>query len=106
MSKILVEFYWDCGRQGSLDGLFVTTPEALAGLYGKEVYFGEVLGKHSEIVGTIEVEDFTLKSDDPAFIDKLVEIIGSDTISGFNPFHYLNEDEDEEEGEEFDAEDE
>jgi hypothetical protein len=78
---------------GNLDGLFVTTSEELEKLYGKEVYFGEVLGKHSEIYADMKADQFTVKSDDPAFIDKLVEIIGSNTISGFNPFGYLEEDE-------------
>lgn len=91
MSKVLVEFYWDCGRMGSITGLFVTTTEELEKLYGKQVYFGEVLGKHSDIYGVFSPEDITVKSDDSAFIDKLVEIIGSKTISGYNPFDYFEE---------------
>jgi hypothetical protein len=104
MSKVLVKFYWDCGRMGSVDGLFVTTTEELDEAYGKQVYFGEILGKHSEIYGDLQPKDITVKSDDPAFIDKLVEIIGSETISGFNPLNYI--DEEEEEDEEDDDEDE
>jgi hypothetical protein len=106
MSKVLVAFYWDCGRMGSVDGLFVTTPEELDAAYGKQVYFGEILGKHSEVYGDLQPKDITVKSDDPAFIDKLVEIIGSDNISGYNPLDYIegDEDEDEEDEEEYEEE--
>jgi hypothetical protein len=89
MGKVLVAFGWDCGRQGMLEGLFVTTQEKIDASIGKEVYFGEVLGKHSEIFGPLKREDFIVKSDDPAFIDKLVEIIGSGNISGYNPFDFM-----------------
>jgi hypothetical protein len=93
MSKVLVAFQWDCGRMGNVNGLFVTTTEELETLYGKEVYFGEILGKHSEIVGTVDRGDITVKATDPVFIDKLVEVMdGRLTISGYNPFDYLEED--------------
>jgi hypothetical protein len=91
MAKVLVSFKWDVGRMGDVTGLFVTTTEKLEGLYGKQVYFGEILGKHSEICGTIDPKEITIKATDPVFIDKLVEIIGSETISGYNPFDYLEE---------------
>jgi len=108
MSKVLVAFYWDCGRMGSVDGLFVTTTEELDAAYGRQVYFGEILGKHSEVFGDLQPKDITVKSDDPAFIDKLVEIIGSETISGYNPLDYIEEsdeegdDEDDDDGEDED----
>lgn len=84
----LYAFYWDCHRMGSLDGLFVATDEDIQRILGKKIYFGEVLGKHSEIYGTIEEGDLTVKGDDQDFIDKLVKIIGGTTISGYNPVSY------------------
>jgi len=99
MSRILVEFKWYCGRMGTLSGLFVTTQEEIDNIIGKEVYFGEVLGKHSEIQGEITAEDFKVKSDDQAFIDKLVEVLG-EHISGYSPFDYIEEDEEDESDEE------
>ena len=53
MGKVLVHFEWDCGRQGMVDGLFVTTQEKIDAAIGTEVYFGEILGKHSEIFGKL-----------------------------------------------------
>ena len=75
-----------------LDGLFVAEESDMNALIGKEINFGEVLGKHSEIYGTLEDGDITVKSDDQAFIDQLVEIIGNRSISGYNPFDFYDED--------------
>ena len=99
MSKILVEFYWDCDRSGELTGLFVTTKEKLDSIYGKEAYFGEVLGKHSCINGTISEDDFTIKTDNQEFINLFEELIGE---QGFNPFDYVEESESEDSEEEDD----
>lgn len=89
MSKILVEFFWDCGRCGELTGLFVTTKEKLESLHGKEAYFGEVLGKHSEISGTLSEDDFTIRTDNQEFIELFDELVGD---QGFNPLDYVQED--------------
>jgi len=86
----LYKFYWDCGRMGCLESLFVADEKDIKRIMGKEIYFGEVLGKHSEICGEIEECDITIKSEDPEFIDKLVEIIGDTTISGHNPISYYD----------------
>lgn len=91
MEKQLVKFHWDCGRQGSVNGLFVTTAEEISKVIGQHVYFGEALGKHSDINGPLEAGDFQVVSSDQEFIVKMVEIIGSETISGHNPFQYMEE---------------
>ena len=77
---------------GELNGLFVAEETDIKTLIGKNIYFGEVLGKHSEIFGDLEESDLTIKSQDQDFILKLLEIIGRDTISGFNPFDFYEED--------------
>jgi len=89
----LYSFFWDCGRMGSLDGLFVASPEEVEAAIGREAYFGEVLGKHSEITGTLSESDITLVSDDQDKVEWLVEVTGGNTtISGFNPLEYIEED--------------
>jgi len=87
--KVLVSFAWDCGRLGNLHGLFICTQEELDALEEKEVYFGEVLGKHSEIFGTLKKEDFRIISVEQDKIDWLEEIMHNKSISGFNPMDYL-----------------
>lgn len=89
--KVIARFYWDCGRMGEVDGLFVTTKEALEAAYGREVYFGEILGKHSEVSGTLDPGDITILTEDQDFIAKFIEIIGDDNVSGYNPLDYIEE---------------
>jgi hypothetical protein len=104
--KNLYNFYWDCGRMGSLDGLFVATPEEVAASIGREAYFGEVLGKHSEISGTVLKDHITLVSDDQHKVEWLVEVTGGNpTINGFNPLEYIEEDYIEDEYEDYLPED-
>jgi len=87
---ILVKLFWDCRRMVELDGIFITTKEALEKSYGKEAYFGEVLGKFSEISGTLEEDDFESVETTQKFIEELQELLGSN-ISGFNPLDYIQE---------------
>lgn len=75
------------GRMGDLSGLFVAKKNHVKLLleHKLEVYFGEVLGKHSEIYGEIEESDMSLVSDSIDVID-VVEKHKLET--GFNPFEY------------------
>ena len=95
--KVIARFYWDCGRMGSVDGMFVTTKAALEAAYGKDVYFGEILGKHSDIYGTLDENDIEIVTEDQDFIEKFIEILGDGDISGYNPLSYLSLDDAEEE---------
>ena len=83
----LWKFHWDCGRQGDLYGVFIATEEEVQSLVGKQVYFGEALGKHSEVYGTIEQGEITLITDNAEAIKALQEACGK-TISGHNPLQY------------------
>lgn len=85
--KAVFKFNADFGRQGDLTGLFIATKEQVETLIesGIEVYFGEVLGKHSEIYGSIEQKEISLVSDNPEVI-KVIEDF--DLTSGYNPFDY------------------
>lgn len=88
--KNLYRFYWDCGRMGELHGLFVATQEEVRDRIGSEVYFGEVLGKHSEIYGQLRERDIQLVTSDQNFIEKF-QLLGLEI--GFNPIEYLLEEE-------------
>jgi len=92
--KKLYKFSWFCGRMGDLDGIFVAEDSDVEALIGKNIYFGEVLGKHSEIHGILDAGDVVVKSDDQDFIAKFIEIMGDGTISGFNPLDYYEPDDD------------
>lgn len=88
MNKIY-EFHWDCGRMGDIQGMFIADDADVERLIGQQIYFGEVLGKHSEISGELEINDLTVMTDDQTFIEKFIEIMGDGTISGYNPFDYF-----------------
>lgn len=88
--KALYKLHIDCGRMGDLDGVFITDTEKMKELVssGKHVYFGEVLGKHSDIYCPIKEEDYTFITTN----DKVIEIVEQYGLeNGFNPFDYLEE---------------
>jgi len=85
----LYSFYWDCGRNGGVEGLFIADSELVESMIGKRVYFGEILGKHSEVYGDLETKDLTVLSEDEEKIKWLKELFQSVSISGYNPLNYI-----------------
>lgn len=90
-TEVLVQFQASFGRMGNLEGIFFSTDKDLENILGKHVYFGEVLGKHSEIELTLEKQHFSIINRDPEFILSLREnlVRHGNTISGINPFSFL-----------------
>lgn len=78
----------DCGRMGKLYGLFIAEVEAVNELIEskQEIVFGEVLGKHSYIEGSLLPTDLTLVTTDEAFIAQAEAL---DIEIGINPFNYI-----------------
>jgi hypothetical protein len=86
---------------GFLDGLFVAESTAVDASIGRHIPFGEVLGKHSDIAGTLEASEIKVVSEDQNYIAKTLDIFGSDlmknteskrkyfTLCGYNPLDYL-----------------
>lgn len=94
-SRLLVRYQEDFGRMGDLDALFVTDAATLERLKAKgEVYLGEVLGKHSEVIADLNDATLTVLSDDPTFLAQFTAVMGEGTISGVDLLGGL-EDEDE-----------
>jgi hypothetical protein len=89
MNKILYRFSWDCGRNGEVEGIFVSTKDKIKENIGKNVYFGEILGKHSEIYGELEESDLEILTEDLDFIEKAIAY-GISEI-GYNPLDYIEE---------------
>lgn len=92
MSKAIYRLEVDCGRMGSLEGVFCADIEDVKELLssGKKIRFGEVLGKHSEVFADFNEPGDTidLVTDDPVAIE-VFEKYGF--ASGYNPFNYINE---------------
>lgn len=61
------------GRQGDLESIFVANDKDMELAMDNPIYFGEVLGKHSDISGSIDKETIKELTDDQAFIAKFQE---------------------------------
>lgn len=74
----------DCGRMGNLEGVFVAEKEDIDYMVENKVgiYFGEVLGKHSEISGYIDSDEIKLITADENVIKIFKE---NDIECGYNP---------------------
>lgn len=84
------------GRQGDVTGIFLADGEDVQEIIGHELYFGEILGKHSEVVFSLEQGDLKLATNNPIAVDIFRRY---KLDSGYNPFNYLPEEEEEEEEE-------
>lgn len=93
----LYKMHVDCGRMGYLEGVFVERKDHVKYLLENniDVHFGEVLGKHSEVVINFTEEGtITLVTDRPDIIEMVQEF---NLESGYNPFdhdYYVNDGED------------
>jgi hypothetical protein len=85
--KAIYRLNFDCGRNGSLQGIFVSEQDRIRTLIDHkiEVYFGEVLGKHSEVFGPMDEGELTMVSDNQEAI-KVIEDLKLE--NGYNPFDY------------------
>ncbi len=94
--KAIYRLHFGCGRMGQLDGIFVEEEEKVNHLIesGEHIYFGEVLGKHSEIAGPIEPQDISLVTNDQRAIEVFEHF---NLATGHNPFDYIKKETDESE---------
>lgn len=80
----LYRIYIDCRRMGHLEGVAVATDAEVADAIGREWYLGEVLGKHSEVQGTLEASEIKLLTQDQEFIDQALKLgivpVGHDVL--------------------------
>lgn len=84
--KALYKMTFDYGRMGELEGVFVAEKEYIDYLTSHKImiYFGEVLGKHSEVCGWLEESEVKLITDDEKVIS-IVEEYGLE--SGYDPLY-------------------
>ena len=86
----LYKFRWDAGRMGSVHSTFLADSDFVEKCMGQHIDFGEILGKHSEITGTLTAEDLEVLTDDQEFLAKFKQILGGFSV-GHNPLDYLPE---------------
>jgi hypothetical protein len=87
MNKNLYRFlHYD--MRGTIEGLFFASEEEVQALFGEEVYFGEVLGKHSDVVLGITPEQIS-KEEIPEEVSQGMFHHFGETVSGYNPCQIL-----------------
>ena len=88
MAKELYKFEVRVG-EATISGMFISTEEEVADLYGKEIYFGNILGPESEIAVEMD-SDFFLKLEvTDSVITELEQNCGASVV-GYNPFDYVS----------------
>lgn len=92
MANKLYRFEWVFSRDGDVSGLFIEDENKVESYIGKFVYFGEILGKHSDVRGTLEKDDLIVIDVSEVVINELLEKTGK-TISGYNPIDYIEDSE-------------
>ena len=86
----LWKFSEDYGRYGEVEGLFIATKEDIDKfLVGKDINFGEILGKHSNVSISFEKKDFKCLDVSDSTVNELFIALGSRIISGHNPFSHV-----------------
>lgn len=75
-------------RDGNLSGMFYAIQRNIKKLIGKEINFGEVLGKYSEIKVELEERHIEVVTEDPKFLEE-VQKKGINLEIGYNPFEYF-----------------
>ncbi|MCC0764744.1 hypothetical protein IR151_17255 [Clostridioides sp. ES-S-0006-03] len=84
----LYRFNWDCGIGGDVEGMFIATEDEVGSAMDKDVYFGEILGKHSEVYGVLEEHDLEVLDVSDTTVQELKKVLGR-SISGYNPLEYI-----------------
>lgn len=82
------------GREGIVEGLFISNIIDIDHLIKskKNIYFGSILGKNSDIYGQIEKKHIEFITDDK---DVLNIVLKLKLEHGYNPFDYIHYDEEE-----------
>ena len=99
MDILLISYYEDYGRNGKLEGKFIITEELWNEVQGLDWYTSGVLGKYSEVSGTIgNKQNYKIKKLPYDQFETLCEIFDIEkedfqveTLSGFNPIYHLVE---------------
>lgn len=102
-NSVLVEIMWDFGRMGEFYQFTIQDKDQWAALkarmLGKQIYFGEIAGKHSEIYGVLNESDIT-ETYDIAAIEDFVNRYGFDNGNVDFIQTFLEDEEDRSEDEE------
>ncbi len=84
--KKIYRMYVEIYRMGEIESVFIADEKELKALIGKELDFGEILGKHSDIHFKLKEEYIEIITDDQ---DKIKIVEELDILpTGYPPFDY------------------
>lgn len=83
--KAIYKFLWP-SDYSLIEGTFCADKKYVEENLGKEIYLGEVNGKHSEVYGTIDKDDLKILTDDLNAVDYFEKY---KLNCGYNPFNYI-----------------
>lgn len=87
--KAIFKLHFNCGRQGTLHGVFIAEKEDIDILLANEdieIDFGEALGKHSDVWGNLVLKDITFVTDNK----EIIELFEKHNLStGYNPIYRM-----------------
>ena len=103
MNLYLYKYHEDCGRAGDLYGVFIVDERGKACLEAlmeseREVDFGSVLGKHSEVSCHYTTGELVPEETSQNDVATILRVLGNpinphgrpwSTLSGFNPLDYV-----------------
>ena len=95
--KGIYRFGLDYGRMGEIDAVFVVDSDDIKKIDGETIYFGEILGKHSDVECEVSAEHFELISDKPEEVEMFERL---QLQCGHSPFDHWDQEEDESDEEE------
>lgn len=89
----LWKFSEDYGRMGDVEGLFIATEEEIDKFLNKRtVFFGEVLGKHSDVDVYFEKgKNLECLNVSTSTVLELLNVLDRRCISGLYPFQYISQ---------------
>ena len=73
---------------GRIHGIFCANKEDIDALIGEEIYFGEVLGKHSEVMWEFESKDIEMVTDNKEAVEWFTAL---NMETGYNPVKLMKE---------------
>jgi len=82
----------DQGRGGEVEGIFTADSDDIERIMNTSVYFGEILGKHSNVEVFLDDKTLQLVTDVPSVVRNFQKY---NMETGYNPFNYIYDDEEE-----------
>jgi hypothetical protein len=83
--KAIYKFEINYGRGSRISGIFVADKDQIAERMNCEIAYGEVMGKHSEVVAELDDTCLKMVSENPADIEVFERL---ELTTGINPIEY------------------